>query len=278
MNDADWSDAVAWVKERGFSDSEDSIQITEKTLASLMPMDQYVVTRYGFKDEGGYGAGTNGDWNSRYRADALEDVMTETGRLGVLEHCFTNNSPTRADDALVEWAILRRRHPEVRRQQVRDRGARRYGAHESSGCACIHIVRRRARPREEAAIAQKLIKKDDAYKKLFAAREGSRGLAQGRSATNKELLELVQAMDSDALFHSRKQTAGCEDKTQKALATRWRRSRRSVQAACTTIREDPFKGFAPRLRRPRRPPVVNLAGPRTRCATRTPRPVGYWSR
>src|SRR4029078_831113 len=44
MNDADWGDAVAYVKEHGAGNTEDAIQITEKTLASLTPMDQYVAT------------------------------------------------------------------------------------------------------------------------------------------------------------------------------------------------------------------------------------------
>jgi len=243
MNDADWTDAVAWVKESGFSNTEDSIKITEKTLASLMPMDQYVATRYGFTDEGGYGAGANGDWT--YRADALEDVMTETGRLGVLEHCFNSRSVSRDDDSVVAWAIcaddIQKFDGNKFATEVRGDGA-----HEPKQKTMLHIRLGvvMAGLKDAAAERDKLFKKDDAYKKVFAVAQKGREDWRKGVGTNKDLLALVQSMESARWFHSRKQFAGCEEKTQKALSDAASKVPAKLFKNMYDERDDPFHGFA----------------------------------
>ena len=243
MNDADWTDAVAYIKESGFSDTEDVIQITEKTLASLTPMDQYVATRYGFRDDGGYGAGANGD--PLYRTDALDDVLTEAGRLGFLEHCHGTGSTGREDSDVFDWAVCA--------EDVQKFDGAKFAnelridtAHPGKQKTMLHI---RAGEVMQALkdIGQrrdKLFKKDDAYKKVFEVAQKGRDDWRKGVGTNKDLLSLVQAMESARWFHSRKQFAGCEDKTQKALSGAAAKIPAKLFKNMYDERDDPFHGFA----------------------------------
>ncbi|HEY0481248.1 MAG TPA: hypothetical protein VGD37_27220 [Kofleriaceae bacterium] len=77
---------------------------------------------------------------------------------------------------------------------------------------------------------------------------------------NTQLLQLVEANDSGALFHSRKLAEGCEARTAEALATAVSGIPAKAFTAMHDVRDDPYAGFAaaagPLLANT---PAVNLA-------------------
>jgi len=250
MSEADWADAVAYVKEHGAGGNDLSIQAN--TLASLSPVDQFAAITNGFENVGS---------DPAYIADALDSSLTEVGRLGFLVGCSKEGSVTREDGGMAMWAICQgdvdkldlakfateirsdTSHSGVERMRVR-----------------IKLYTTREQLKKNAELAQKLIKKDDAYKKLFDAAAKGRADWAKNLGGNKDLLDLVQAMDSAVMFHSRKQFAGCQDKTAAALATAVATMPAKSFTGMHDDREDPFNGFAaaagPVLVNT---PVVNLA-------------------
>ncbi|MEP6859190.1 MAG: hypothetical protein ABJE66_01120 [Deltaproteobacteria bacterium] len=250
MNDADWADAIAYTKEGG--GGSNTITLQANTFATLSPLDQFAAITEGFAKVSS---------NPLYVADVLDGNLTEAGRLGFLMACAKEGSVTREDGGMSMWAICQgdvdkldpakfatelrgdTSHTAVERMRVR-----------------IKFYTTREQLAKNAQLVQKLIKKDDAYKKLFDSAAKGRADWAKTLGSNKDLLDLVQAMDSAVMFHSRKQAAGCEDKTAAALATAVATIPAKAFAAMHDDREDPFKGFAsaagPVLVNT---PVVNLA-------------------
>jgi len=250
MNDADWADMVAYAKEHGGGSNDISIQAN--TLATLSPVDQFAAISNGFENVGS---------DPGYIADALDSSLTEVGRLGFLMKCANEHSVTRDDGGMAMWAICQGDADKLDPAKFATelRGDTSHSAVERMRVR-IKFYTTREQLKTNAEVAQKLIKKDDAYKKLFDAAAKGRADWAKNLGGNKELLDLVQAMDSAVMFHSRKQFAGCEDKTAAALATAVATLPAKAFAGMHDDREDPFKGFAtaagPVLVNT---PVVNLA-------------------
>ena len=249
MNDADWADAVVYAKENGNQSDKISMQAT--TFATMSPIDQFVAITKGFAAAS----------NPLYVADVLDSTLTEAGRTGLLQACATNGSIARADGGMAMWAICQGDADKLDENKFSTelRGDTSHSAAERMRVR-IAFYTTRAKLNKNAAIAEKLIKKDDAYKKLFDAAAKGRAEWAKTVGTNKDLLDLVQTMDSAVLFQSRKQLAGCEDTTAAALAAAVSTIPAKAFATMHDDREDPFKGFAtkagPLLVNN---PIVNLA-------------------
>ena len=250
MNDADWADAIAYVKEHGSGSNTIAMQGT--TLATLSPIDQFVAISDGFDKV---------STNPAYVADALESNLSEVGRVAFLMSCANEHSVTRDDGGMAMWAICQGDADKLDPAKFATelRGDTSHSAVDRMRVR-IKLYTTREALAKNAEIAKKLIKKDDAYKKLFDSAAKGRADWAKTVGGNKELLDLTQAMDSAVMFHSRKQLAGCEDKTAAALATAVATLPAKAFAAMHDDREDPFKGFAkqagPVLVNT---PVVNLA-------------------
>lgn len=254
MNDADWSDAVLYVKNSGFSGFD--IPVSAKTIATLTPIDQYLSIKQGFGGDSG-----NAVADSIYAADAMDDVLTETGRLGFLESCGADKGVGRDDYEVMMWAVCQ---ADVAKLDGNKLAAelRTDTAHTPQVRTAIHIriavvLDSLQKAKDQAA---KLVKRDDVYKKVFDVAAKGRADWATTLGTNKELLALVQAMDSAVAFHSRKQLAGCEEKTAKALATAVSTIPAKAFTGMYDIRDDPFGGFAHKAAPVLvNTPVVNLA-------------------
>jgi hypothetical protein len=250
MNDADWADALAYVKDGGGGSNDIAIQ--GNTLATLSPIDQFAAITNGFDKVSS---------NPLYVADVLDANLSEVGRLGFLTECSDVHSISREDGGMAMWAICQGDADKLDAAKFATelRGDTSHTAVERMRVR-IKFYTTREKLAKNAQIAQKLFKKDDAYKKLFDSAAKGRADWAKTVGSNKELLELVQAMDSAVMFHSRKQAAGCEDKTAAALATAVATIPAKSFAAMHDNRDDPFKSFAeaagPVLVNT---PVVNLA-------------------
>jgi len=238
MNDADWADAVEYVAGKGFSSTD--IPITEKTLGGLTPIDQYAAIKQGFRNDSGYDGA-----DDIYIADSLEGVLTETGRLGFLEKCAGDGGVGRDDYGVVRWAICADDVAKFDGTKFANE-LRLDTAHPAMYRTMLHIRAGEvmAGLKDVAAKKQKLIKRDDAYQKVFDT--AAKGMADWRKGigTQKDLLQLVTDMDSATFFHSRKQLAGCEDRTGKALADAASKFPAKTFTGMHDIRDDPFAGFA----------------------------------
>lgn len=205
MTDADWNDAVAWDNAQGYSSVDLKMQGT--SFATLSPIDQYLAIRKGVEN------GHNGA-DALYMADALDQKLTEAGRLAFLESCNLGGNPQPW-----LWAICL---PDAAKLN-----AAKFGTEIRGDSSHTPVERFALRMKLGKMIdnlehfkqaGPELIKKDDGYKKLFDA------AAQGRLDWEKsaegmtDLLALAEQVDSAWYFHSKKQYAGCEDKTEKALA------------------------------------------------------------
>jgi hypothetical protein len=250
MNDADWADALAYTKEHGAGSN--SITLQANTFATLSPIDQFAAITDGFAKVSS---------NPLYVADVLDGNLTEAGRLGFLTSCAKEGSVTREDGGMSMWAICQGDADKLdpAKFATEMRGDTSHTAVERMRVR-IKFYTTRQKLEKNGQLAQKLIKKDDAYKKMFDSAAKGRAEWAKTVGSNKELLDLVQTMDSAVMFHSRKQAAGCEDKTAAALATAVATIPAKSFAAMHDDREDPFKGFAkqagPLLVNT---PVVNLA-------------------
>jgi hypothetical protein len=250
MNDADWADALAYVKGGGGGNNDITLQAN--TFATMSPIDQFAAIANGFDKV---------STNALYVADVLDGNLTEAGRVGFLMACAKEGSVTREDGGMAMWAVCQGDADKLdpAKFSTELRGDTSHTAVERMRVR-IKLYTTRQQLAKNAQIAAKLIKKDDAYKKLFDSAAKGRADWAKTLGGNKELLDLVQAMDSAVVFHSRKQAAGCEDKTAAALATAVATIPAKSFAAMHDDREDPFKGFAtqagPLLVNT---PVVNLA-------------------
>ena len=250
MNDADWADALAYVKEGG--GGSNTITVQANTFATMSPLDQFAAITKGFD---------NVSSNPMYVADVLDGNLSEAGRLGFLTACADEGSVTREDGGMSMWAICQGDADKLDPAKLATelRGDTSHTAVERMRVR-IKLYTTREKLAKNAQLAQKLIKKDDAYKKMFDSAAKGRADWAKTVGGDKDLLDLVQAMDSAVIFHSRKQAAGCEDKTAAALATAVATIPAKSFAAMHDDREDPFKGFAtqagPVLVNT---PVVNLA-------------------
>lgn len=231
MTDDDWSDAVQYIKEQGFSGFD--IPITEKTLTSLTPIDQFRAIESGM------------DVADRlYVTDALDNVLTETGRLAFIEECVKDTSVTRDDDSVAMTAICQADIDKFDGKKFSNE-LRTDTAHPAKARTALHVIAYNTMDaiKTNAELMKKLVKRDDAYKKVFDTAAKGRADWQKTLGGQKDLLDLVSALDSATMFHSRKQFAGCEDKTGKALAD----AITSVPAKAFTgmhdIRDNPFEGF-----------------------------------
>ncbi|NVB77792.1 MAG: hypothetical protein HOV81_05300 [Kofleriaceae bacterium] len=241
MNDADWSDAVLYVKER--DKSYDRTKISTTNLGALTPIDQYVAIKDGFVD----GVGQDNSSDAYYRADAIGDALTETGRLGFLETCMAlpGGVGARDDDRVVDWAICAEDAQKFDPKKVAEE-LRTDTAHEARDRTRIHlrlpvVMQGLAKV---AAARDALFKTDEAYKAVFDVAQKGRDDWRKGVGTNTELLALVQSTESGFWFHSRKQFAGCEEKTQKAIADAASKIPAKLLKNLFDERYDPFHGFA----------------------------------
>lgn len=238
MNDADWSDAVLYVKER--DKSGERIKISTTNLSALTPIDQYVVLKAGFNE-----AGIDSS-DAFYRADAIDDKLTETGRLGFLESCLDiPGGPGRDDRKVIDWAVCAEDAQKLDLKKLAEE-VRSDTAHEARERMRIHL-RIPGIMQGLAKVAQArdaLFKADEAYKAVFEVAQKGRDEWRKTVGTHTELLALVQSTESAHWFHSRKQFAGCEEKTQKALADAASKIPAKLLKNLFDERYDPFHGFA----------------------------------
>jgi hypothetical protein len=253
MQDGDWADAAAFAADTGHTVKQ---ELSAKGLAALTPIDQYIAIDVGFKDANGYAIS-----DPLYLTDALETRLTEVGRFSWLRQCVKNDSVARADGDAVKWAICQadldkfdigKFASELRADTAHDpvtRMALRLKLLEFNEALQDYNTRKAA-----------VVKKDDAYQKIFEVAAKARAEWARGVGGNAQLLELVESTDSGALFRSRKLLDGCEDKTAAALAAAVATLPAKAFTAMHDVRDDPFAGFAaaagPLLVNT---PVVNLA-------------------
>jgi hypothetical protein len=216
MNDADWSDAVAWMNEQGYSSSAGDYKIAANTFATLSPMDQYLLIKNGMR--GDYGGA-----DSLYLADALEQSLTEAGRFAFLESCISNDHEASVvgggGPEPAYWAVclgdIAKFDPSKFATELRGDTTHspkeRFSLHVRLGETLETI-------QQWTELGKKMIKKDDAYGKLFDVAAKGRAEWEKTIGTQKDLLALVAQVDSATYFHSKKQYAGCDEKSEKALA------------------------------------------------------------
>jgi hypothetical protein len=216
MTDADWSDALEWMKGQGFSSSADDYNVAANSFATLSPMDQYLVIKKGMRSD--YGGA-----DELYLADALEQNLTEAGRFAFLESCVSNHHEASVvgggGPEPSYWAIclgdIAKFDPAKFATEVRGDSSHppkeRFSLHLRLGAVMDKV-------QEWTDLGKKMIKKDDAYGKLFDVAAKGRAEWEKTIGTQKDLLALVQQVDSATYFHSKKQYAGCNEKAEKALA------------------------------------------------------------
>lgn len=240
MNDADWADAVAFLQ-NAWSGTVGDIEISANSIGSLTPMDQYVVMTRGFKA----GRDSEGDW--LYRADALDPVMTETGRLGILVGCvdFRPRAFGRDDGWIVNWAICREDVNSFNFQRMAGE-LRSDTAHppEHKMLLRIRAAAVREKIKEIESLREDLFKRDEAYKKVFDVAAQGRDEWRKGVGTKKELLSLLGTVESAHWFRSRKQFEGCEEKTRKALVDAAANVPAKLLQNIFDERDNPFRGFA----------------------------------
>lgn len=253
MQDGDWVDAVAFAADTGHSIKE---ELSAKGLAALTPIDQYIAIDVGFKDSNGYGMS-----DPFYIADALDARLTEVGRFSFIRQCIKNESVARADGDVVKWAICQ---PDIDKLDAAKFAGelRADTAHDpvSRMVLRIKLLELADELKEYNTRKAAVLKKDDAYQKIFDVAAKARTEWAHGVGGNAKLLELVEATDSGALFHSRKLLDGCEERTAGALAAAVATLPAKAFTAMHDVRDDPFAGFAaaagPLLVNT---PVVNLA-------------------
>ena len=212
MSDADWADVPVWTRANlgNFFVGD----VSTKDLAALTPIDQYAGIYQHFGDLYSKPA------DHLYAADMLDQHMTETGRMAFIDWCLDDENVARDDGSVAKWAVcwpdiekfdLAKIYAEISADKAHDGASKmwlRFHAH-----ALVHMI---AKVTEQKAA---FIKKDDTWAKVFDAAAKARGEWTKVVGGNTKLLELVLAMDSAALGHSRKLLEGCEAKTSEALAT-----------------------------------------------------------
>jgi hypothetical protein len=237
MNDADWVDAVAFAQasESGHSFKTD---YSTKTLATFTPIDQYWAIEHGWQ--------ANGTEISDpiYTADALDAQFTEVGRLAFLEYCVKSEAVEKDRD-VVKWALCQadidKFDPAKFSDQLRSDTAHDGGVKSYLRVAAYRLPKQL---KEVSDLKAALIKKDAEYKKLFDIATKARDEWAKGVGTNKQLLDLVSAMDSGAFFQSRKLFEGCEAKTEAALTTAVATIPAKAYTGMHDVRDSPNEGFA----------------------------------
>jgi hypothetical protein len=159
-----------------------------------------------------------GGADALYLTDALEQSLTEAGRFAFLESCLASEHTKGNNPDPAYWAVcltdLAKFDPNKFATELHaDPHApkERFSLHIRLGDGLEHL--------QQLAVAGKaLVKKDDAYGKLFDTAAKGRAEWEKTLGTMKDLLALTQQVDSATYFHSKKQFAGCEEKAEKELA------------------------------------------------------------
>jgi hypothetical protein len=235
LQGADWADELALLDEHGYMYKVD---YAAKTLGELSPMEQFQAIYTGFINKDAANLS-----DAFYMADVLGDSLTQTGRLGVLLACLKADA-LNDDDAFPRWAICDddftkfdagKLYDEVRADTAHPGAARmwlRLQAHGMKDAIAKVTAKRDA-----------MFKQDPEYKRAYdLVAQAHTDFASGPGG-DKDLLGLVQAMESAIYFHSRKQYEGCEDKTAAALAKAISTIPAKKFKAAHDDREDPFHGF-----------------------------------
>jgi hypothetical protein len=233
MNDADWSEAVEYVKENGSQKMSDDIKVSGATFAAFTPIDQYLAIR---KETNGF--------DSLYLADALESNLSEMGRLGFLASC--TKSDMAGNPEPVYWAVclgdLAKFDPNKAAAEIRADKAHPAWSHTAIHIALGSIVS------DLHALGDKgkeMAKKDEGYQKLFdAAAKGRAEFEKTLMPAQKDVLALVTQLDSAVYFHSRKQYAGCEEKVWQVLSNAASKIPASRFKGMHDDPQDPVGGFA----------------------------------
>lgn len=234
MVDADWADAVAFIDNR--DGNFPKVEYSTKLLAELTPMDQWRAIREGLEVSG------KGFADPLYVADALNGQLTEVGRLAFLEWCLGERV---GHDAIGHWAIcqgdaeqwdLAKFAAQLRADTAHDGGTKML--------LRFRAVELGTKLKEVAGQLDKLFKQDAEYKKLFGVAAKARADWSAGVGARADLLGLVQAMESATFAGSRKQFAGCEQKTADALAAAIAAIPAKAFDGMADVRDDPFRGFA----------------------------------
>jgi len=215
MTEADWADAVAYVKIH--DDYSIPAEVATKTLATASPLDQYSIIVKATDSQS--------QFDTLYAADMFEPNLSESGRYAFLaKTCFDQNLNVVRDDggltgAEVWWAIcqpdferfnLAKLLDEVRADTTHD------GALKMKLRVAVYDLPKRIK--DHADEVQKVLKHDDANKKLFEVAAAARTEWTATTGKRSKLLDLVLAMESAKIAQSRKQFEGCTETTSAALA------------------------------------------------------------
>jgi hypothetical protein len=236
MAEDDWAEPLAWDKAGGETDAD----FSGNTLATLTPVDQYYAIARGFGDIAK---------DPLYVSDALDAQLSETGRLAFVAYCLTRGSVAGgADSDVVKWAVCQDDLDKLDLAKVYSE------LHADPHPGNVKFAIRVQAAELQAALAQlrdakaKLIAKDGEYGRVFDVAAKARGEWAKTIGTKTALLDLVQAMDSAVVFHSRKQLDGCEAKTAAALATAVSAIPAKAFTGMHDNRDDPTESFAKQAR------------------------------
>jgi hypothetical protein len=232
----DWADMIA-LSDKGTETLK--IDYSAKTLADLTPIDQFRAISEGFIDKNARQLS-----DALYLADAFGSQLSQTGRFALLKSYCLKDDTNNDDGPFARWAVcqddfdkfdIAKLYEELRADTAHDAAMKmqlRLEVHEIPG-------------RIAAVVAKEpsFFKKDGEYKRAFDVTAAARADWAKGPGTNKDLLDLVQAMDSASYFHSRKLTEGCEAKTAAALARAVSTIPAKAFATAHDTRDDPFHGF-----------------------------------
>lgn len=239
LKDADWADVLAWDKDPSYTMHAD---YSVKSIAQMTPIDQYIAITKKFEVSNGQEQA-----DEVYVTDIFDAAghLSETGRLAFLEWCTYHMGDSFDDDDSVKFAVCAddiakwntaKMFDELRADKAHDPVARMV-----IRAAGFHMA---DKLKELAEFKAKVIKKDDEYGKIWdAAAKGRAEWAKG-VGTDKKLLDMIEGVESGALFHSRKGLEGCEKKTADALVAAVSKIPAKEFAGMHDVRDDPFHGFA----------------------------------
>jgi hypothetical protein len=238
MTEADWADAVAYAKSDYRSER---FEYSTKDLAAFTPIDQFKAFLDGFSRTGGNAAFDD----PFYIADAFDSRLSEVGRYGFIMECLELGGRSVTSIPSVTWALCQvdiDRFDAVKfSDQLRTDTA--HGG-ELRMALRLRLLELPARLKEHAAEIQKLFAKDPAYKKVFEVVAKARTEWLAGAGADGKLGDLALAMDTGALFQSRRAFEGCESKTSAALAAEIAKLPAKTFAGMKDIRMDPYAGFA----------------------------------
>lgn len=230
LSDGDWPDVLALLADpKTTTDLADDYAYSTQELGKLTPIDQFKLVHHAVSTAGGIQTMVP---NTIYLADMLDAHLSMLGRLALLEFCLTPTVTERPLDNVPTWAACQRdidaydparAVDELRADSTISpayRTALRMRAYELAEAIQAYAARRQAAERA-----------DPAFKQMYDVAAKGRDRWTQEVGGQKDLLDLVLAMDSSAIFHSRKLKDGCEAPTDAAL-----------EAAIATIPAAEFKG------------------------------------